>query len=259
MRRRPNHDFLSLGLFHYALKERLSDELDRLEREGIVQKTKCSHWAAPIVTVPKGDGSLRVCGDYRVALNASLEVDQYPLPRPEDLFTSLEGGKYFSKIDLTHAYQQMVLEEKSRELVTINTHKGLYQYTRLPFEVASAPALFQQAMDHILQGIPNVICYLDDILVTGKSPEEHLTNLELVLKRLSEEGMTAKRSKCFFMEDSVEFLGHVISSKGIHPFPAKLEAIQASPKPENVKQLRSLLGLVNYDLYLSYLPYCILK
>ena len=176
----------------------------------------------------------------------SLDVNQYPLPRPEDLFASLAGGQRYSKIDLSHAYQQMMLDDNSRELITINTHKGLYQYTRLPFGVAPAPALFQRAMDTILQGIPSVICYINDIVVTGKSYEEHLKNLEAVLKRLSDEGMTAKRNKCSFMKESIEFLGHIIDSKGIHPSQAKLEAILNAPKPKNVQQLRSLLRLVNY-------------
>ena len=101
-----------------------------------------SDWAAPIVTVPKGDGKLRICGDYKMTVNPRLDIDQYPLPKPDDLFASLAGGQKFSKIDLTQAYQQMVLDEESREFVTINTHMGLYRYTRLPFGVASAPAIF---------------------------------------------------------------------------------------------------------------------
>ena len=88
-----------------------------------------SNWAAPIVPVPKSDGQLRLCGDYKVTINPYLEVDKYPLPKPEDLFTTLVGGQRFTKLDLRHAYQQMELDTDSRELVTINTHKGLYRYT----------------------------------------------------------------------------------------------------------------------------------
>ena len=101
----------------------------------------------PIVPVPKKDGTVRVCGDYKVTVNPSLDVDQYPLPKPEDLFATLANGKSFSKLDLSQAYQQMVLEEeKSAECLTVNTHLGLYQLTRLPFGVASAPAMFQRAI-----------------------------------------------------------------------------------------------------------------
>ena len=148
-------------------------ELDRLEAEGIIEKVDSSEWAAPIVPIPKGDGSIRVCGDYKITINHYLVVDQHPLPKPEELFSSLSGGQKFSKIDLSHAYQQMVLKEDSHKYVVINTHNGSYRYTRLPFGIASAPAVFQRTMDTILQGVPNVLCYLNDILVTGLSEAEH--------------------------------------------------------------------------------------
>ena len=90
------------------------------------------------------------------------------------MFATLSEGKLFSKIDMTQPYHQIVLDDKSQKLVTINTHRGLYSYTRLPFGIAAAPAIFQSAMDSLLQGIPNVVCYLDDILITGKTTEEYL-------------------------------------------------------------------------------------
>ena len=156
-----------------------------MEAENIIFKVNHSQWAAPIVAVPKKDGKLRICGDYRVTINPVMNIDQHPLPKPDDLFATLAGGKIFSKIDLTHAYQQMPLDEDSQKLVTINTHRGLYQYHRLTFGVASAPALFQKAMDTILQGIPHVICYIDDILVSGGSYTQHLQSLEEVFLRLA--------------------------------------------------------------------------
>lgn len=119
----------------------------------MLEKVVHADWAAPIVTVPKRDGTFRLCGDYKVTINQDLEVDQYPLPVPEDLMSSLTGGKTFTKLDLSSAYQQMPLEEESRQYVTISTHRGLYHYTCLPFGIASAPAIFQKAMDSILQGL----------------------------------------------------------------------------------------------------------
>ena len=166
------------------MKEAIGAELDCLEGVGIIERVTHSKWAAPVVPVPKGDGRLRLCGDYKVTINPALEVDQYPLPKPDDLFASLAGGKLFTKIDLTQAYQQMALDDHSRELVTVNTHKGLYRYTRLPFGVTSAPAIFQKTMNTVLQDLPKVICYLDDILVTGSTEEEHLANVEKVVERL---------------------------------------------------------------------------
>ncbi len=112
----------------FALKEALAQELDRLEKEGIIKRLNSSDWAAPVVPVPKGDGHIRICGDYKVTVNPWLEVDKYPLPNRNDLFALLAGGQQFSKIDLTHAYQQIRLE---KAYVTINTHQGLYRYTRL--------------------------------------------------------------------------------------------------------------------------------
>ena len=127
----------------------IEEELDRLEAIGAIVKVDHSDWASPIVPVPKKDGKYRICGDYKVTINQLMEVDQYPLPKPEDLFATLAGGKKFTKLDLSQAYQQLTLDNESRKYVTINAHKGLYQYTRLPFGVASAPAIFQRLMDTI--------------------------------------------------------------------------------------------------------------
>ena len=199
------------------LKDVVGKELDRLEEAGIMIKENYSEWAAPIVPVPKQDGSIRVCGDFKVTINPVLNVDQYPLPKPSDLMTCSTGGKIFTKLDLTAAYQQMLLDEESSKLVVINTHQGLYRYTRLPFGVASAPAVFQRAMDSILQGMSHVICYIDDILITGATISEHDNNLKEVLKRLQERGVCLKQEKCCFFQDSVEYLGHHISADGVTP------------------------------------------
>lgn len=151
----------------YAMKEKVELELDRLHQQGIIEPVQFSEWAAPIVPVLKQNGGVRICGDYKLTLNGVAKLDTYPLPRIEDLFSSLSGGKYFSKLDLAQAYLQLPLDEASRKYVTINTQKGLYQYTRLPFGVASAPSIFQRTMDNLLQGIAKVCVYLDDILITG--------------------------------------------------------------------------------------------
>ena len=165
---------------------------------------------------------------------------------------SLTGGQRFSKLDLTAAYQQILLDEEASELVVINTHQGLYRYTRLPFGVAFAPAIFQKAMDGILQGITHCICYLDDILVTGRSDEEHLQNLRRVLQRLWEHGMKLRHDKCIVFQNSVEYIGHTISAEGVHTTTKKLKAIVDAPPPCNVSELRSFLGLLNY--YGKFIP-----
>ena len=134
------------------------------------------------MAVPRKDRWIRIYGDYKVTVNLVLEVDCYPLPHPEDLYATLAGGKLFSTLDLSHAYNQLPLHQDSRKFVTVNTHRGLYRYTRLPFGIASSPAIFQKTMDCILQGLEGVICYLDDLLVHGGTVQEHLGNLEKVLQ-----------------------------------------------------------------------------
>ena len=163
--------------------------MNRLEKDGVIEPIQFSDWAAPIVPILKQDGSVRVCGDYKLTVNQAAKTDTYPLPRIEDHFASLLGGKIFSKLDLAHAYNQIPLDEGSTACVTINTHKGLYRYTRLPFGVSSAPSIFQRTMENLLQGLSHVCVYLDDILVTGRSEEEHLQTLESVLSRLEQVGL----------------------------------------------------------------------
>jgi len=236
----------------FAMREAVEEELERLEQEGVLVKVKYSNWAAPIVCVPKKDGKVRICGDYKVTVNGALDVDQYPLPHPEDIFATLAGGKQFTILDLSHAYNQLLLDDESRELVTINTHHGLYQYTRLPFGIASAPAIFQRVMDTILQDIPGAMCYIDDIIVTGKDEEDHLRNLAKVCERLEQHGIQLKQAKCEFMQSSVEYLGYRIDAEGLHATNDKLQAIVEAPPPKNVHELRSFLGMLNY--YGKFIP-----
>ncbi len=174
--------------------------------------------------------------------------EQYPLPRIEDIFATLSGGQLFSKIDLAEAYLQMEMEEDSKVFLTINTHNGLYRYNRLVFGVASAPALWQRAMDQILQGFPGTqsSTYLDDIIVTGDSDNSHLENLARVLKRLEEYELRATRDKCEFFKEKITYCGNKIDANGLHKCHDKLRAVAEAPQPKDVSQLRSFLGFINY-------------
>ncbi len=236
----------------YSLREKVDEEIDRLVKEKVIEPVDFSDWATPIVPVIKKNGSLRLCGDFKVTLNPVLKRVEYPLPRIEDLFANLAGGKKFSKIDLSNAYQQMLVDEKSKRLLVLSTQKGLFRFNRLPFGIATAPAIFQRTIDQILQGLPGVLCYMDDLLVTGKTSAEHLQNLERVLQRLEDWGVRVARHKCFFFKDSVEYLGHMIDESGLRASEDKVKAILQAPSPENVSQLRSFLGLLNY--YNRFLP-----
>ena len=236
----------------FAYREKVEAELVRLESLGIISPVQFSNWAAPIVPVAKKDNTVRLCGDYKITVNQASSVDSYPLPRVEELFARLAGGKQFSRLDLSQAYLQLPLDEKSKEYVTINTHKGLYRYNRLPFGVSSAPGIFQRCMENLLRDIKGVAVYLDDILVTGATTEEHLRNLAAVLARLQAAGLRLNKSKCFFLRDRIVYLGHAIDADGLHPTEDKVKAIKEVPKPRNITELRSFLGIINY--YDKFLP-----
>jgi hypothetical protein len=230
-----------------ALKKKVEDELDRLQGEGIISPVQFSKWAAPIVPVMKRDQSVRICGDFRITANVACQVDSYPLPRIEELLANLAGGKCFSKLDMSQAYLQLPLEDESAELVTVNTHKGLFRYNRLPFGVASALCIFQRYMESLLQGIDGVLVYIDDILVMGSTVDEHICTLDKVFERIVSAGLTLNKSKCYFLRPRIEYLGHnIIDEEGLRPTEEKVKAIKEAPKPKNVAELRSFLGITNY-------------
>ncbi|XP_045541427.1 uncharacterized protein K02A2.6-like [Papilio machaon] len=236
----------------FALKEKVTKEIDRLVDLGVLKPVDHSEYASPIVPVLKRNGSVRICADYAVSINKQLVVDQYPLPTVNELFSKLHSGEQFTKLDLSSAYNQLCLDEESQKLTCINTHRGLYQYTRLVFGLSSAPAIFQRAMETVLSGLEGVLCLLDDILVTGRNREEHLARLSSVLQRLEEAGLTLQKDKCEFFKDEISYLGYVINKNGLKKSPEKVKAIVDAPVPTNVSQLQSFLGLANY--YRNFVP-----
>uniref|UniRef100_A0A914UPP6 RNA-directed DNA polymerase n=1 Tax=Plectus sambesii TaxID=2011161 RepID=A0A914UPP6_9BILA len=244
--------FLKARPLPYAVYDAVDKELDRLVEQGVLQPINYSDWAAPVVIAPKPGGQIRLCADFSTGLNASLDLHQYPLPKPEELFSKLNGGQVFSKIDFSEAYLQMELEEESKKLVVINTHKGLFQYNRLPFGVSSAPAIFQQTMEKMLTGVPGVGVYLDDIIVTGTTEAAHLQNLRQVLRRITDYGFRLKKEKCSWAQSSVEYLGFIVDGRGQHTSSKKTKAIVDMPAPKNVHQLRSFLGMVQH--YARFVP-----
>ena len=230
----------------FALRPAVEEELKRMQEDKIIYPVDYSEWATPLVCIPKADGRVRLCGDYKVTVNPQIHCDQYPIPTPEEVFSSLVGGKKFSKIDLKCAYQQMMLDEKSQELVTINTHRGLFRYTRLPYGISSSPAIWQKFIEQVISGLDCTCAIMDDVLVTGSTDEEHMRNLKRVFERFQKFGLRVKREKCAFMQESVVYFGRRLSSKGIQPTEDKVEAVRNAPTPTNVTELRSWLGMVNY-------------
>ena len=239
----------------YALRQRLDEELEKLERQNVWKKVKFSKWAAPIVIVLKNAkdpaGPIRICGDYKVTVNSVAPCDNYPIPSTSEQLATLKGGKKFSKIDLSQAYQQLELDDESKELLTVSTHKGLYQPDRLQFGIHSATGIFQREMERILAGIPCVLVRVDDILVTGKDDWEHFWVLMRVLCALAEAGFTCNLKKCAFFRDEITFCGYKISREGVKPLSENVEAVLKAPEPKNVTELKSFLGMVNY--YQNYL------
>ena len=132
----------------------------------------------------KADHTVRICGDYKLTMNQVAKLDKYPIARIEDLYDQLGDGAYFTKLDMRHAYEQMALHPDNRKYVTINTYRGLFTHKHLPYGVSSAPGIFQRVMDKLVNGIPHTMVYLDDILVTGSTEEEHLSSLDQVFTRL---------------------------------------------------------------------------
>ena len=244
--------FLKARNVPFALKNKVDQQLQREIDQGILLPVECSEFASPIVPVMKPDGKVRICADFKQTLNPNIMVDAFPLPRIEKLFAKLSGGVKFTKLDLSQAYLQFPLDEESQKLCTINTHRGLLQYTRLPFGVSPAVGVFQRRMESLLQGIPGTVCFLDGIIVTGGNDQAHLTSLEQILQKLDNCGLKCKLEKCRFMQDSVDYLGHKVGALGLHPLDTKVAAITRAPSPTNVTQLRSFLGMVNY--YGKFLP-----
>ena len=230
----------------YALKPKVEAELIRLEAEGIIVPIEHSEWAAAIVPVLKPDGSVRICGDYKLTVNRAVKLDAYPIPRMEDLFTSLSGGCYFTKLDMSQAYSQLPLDEESQKYTVINTHKGLFQYTRLPFGVSSAPGMFQRVIEQLVGNFPGVLCYLDDILVTGSTKVEHDNRLVQVLTVLQEKGLRLRADKCIFCTKEVSYLGYTVDGTGIRPDAKKVAAIIDAPSPKDIKQLQAFLGSLGF-------------
>lgn len=236
----------------FALRNKIDKELERLVDVGILKPVEYSEYASPVVPVLKRDGTLRLCADYSVSINKQLLVEHYPLPTAHELFSKLHGGQQFSKLDLSQAYAQCVLDDESQKITCINTHKGLFQYTRLVFGLASAPAIFQRVMECVLSGMEGVLCMLDDVLVTGADRAEHLKRLHAVLQRLQDAGLTVQKAKCDFFKDEVEYLGYTITKHGLKKSPGKVEAILKAPIPKDVSNLQSFLGLINY--YRNFVP-----
>ena len=146
----------------------------------------------------KPNKTVCICGDFKLTVDPVSRLDRYPIPKIEDLLSGLSQGKTFTTLDMSQAvYQQLELDENSKKYVVINMYKGLFRYNRLSFGIATVPGIFQRVMESLVQGIPGVVVYLDDILVTGKTEEEHLRSLEEVFETINGSRVTpSQREMC---------------------------------------------------------------
>ena len=230
----------------FAMMDKLEKHLQELVDLDIIEKVEGpTSWVSPVVIVPKPNNKIRLCIDMRQA-NRAVVRHHYPVPTIDELLRDMNGAQYFSKIDLKMGFHQFVLSEKSRDITTFNTHVGLFRYKRLMFGINAAPEIYQREVANIIRGIPGVANLADDIVVHGKSKSEHDQRLLETMSRLEAAGMTLNGEKCVFGAQSINFLGHQISDKGVDPGPNKVEAIAKAEVPKTVMELKSFLGLVGY-------------
>ena len=224
----------------------ISDLVDEMLQDGIIRPYN-SPWASPVTLVPKSDGSTRFCVDFR-KLNSVTKKDCWPLPRICDIVDTMGQSKIFSTMDLKSAYHQIPVHPDDIEKTAFICHRGLYEFIRMPFGLANAPACLQRIMDYIFGDLigRSVMIYLDDIVVFTKTEEEHAIVLQEVFSRLRKYGLRLKASKCNFGRHQVKLLGFILSEKGQAADPEKTKAISSLPPPRTVKQVRSFLGMTGY-------------
>ena len=223
------------------LRKETEKELKRMERNVVISRVdEPTEWCALMVVMPKSNSKVRICVDL-TKLNQFVQCENHPLPTIETTLGKLAGARYFSRLDANSGFWQIKLSEKSRPLTTFITPWGRYCFNVLPFGISSGSEKFQKSMSQILEGLDGVECNIDDILIYGRSQEEHDERLEAVLNRLSNANVTFNAQKCVFSVSKVKFLGQIVGSDGVKPDPEKLLAIVDMPHPTNLHEVRSFL------------------
>ncbi|CAM5129251.1 unnamed protein product [Natator depressus] len=240
----------------FRVTGKTAQDLEREVRDmlalGVIQPS-ASPWASPVVLVPKKDGSVRFCVDYR-KLSAITVSDAYPMPRPDELLDKLGGARYLTTMDLTKGYWQVPLDADARLKSAFITPLGLYEFLTLPFGLKGAPATFQRLVDQLLRGMESfAVAYIDDICVFSQTWEDHVSQVRQVLDRLQGAGLTVKAEKCKVGMAEVSYLGHRVGSGRLKPEPAKVEVIRDWPAPHTKKQVQAFIGMAGY--YRRFVPH----
>ncbi|CAI7783315.1 unnamed protein product, partial [Closterium sp. NIES-53] len=224
----------------------MKKQIEYLLDKGLIRPST-SPYGAPVLFTPKPDGSLRMCIDYR-ALNKQTIKNKYPIPRIDNLLDQLRGATVFSKLDLRSGYWQIRMADNSIHKTVFRTRYGSYEYLVMPFGLTNAPATFQAEMNHILRPLLDecVVVYLDDILIYSRDMKQHIKHLRRVFEILRREKFYVKLSKSEFALKKVQFLGHMVSTQGVHVDPKKIKSVRTWKTPENVKDLQQFLGFANY-------------
>lgn len=234
--------------YHYSPqhKSEIERQVQELLQAGLIAHSH-SPFASPVLLVKKKDGSWRFCVDYR-KLNDITIKNRFPMPIIEEILDELAGSKFFTKLDMRAGYHQVRMLPEDEHKTAFKTHQGHYQFKVMPFGLTNAPATFQCIMNHILQPFLRkfVLVFLDDILIYSATLEEHTQHLELVLEQLRKHQFFLKESKCSFAQASLEYLGHIISARGVATDSSKIAAMVNWPAPTTVTELRAFLGLTGY-------------
>lgn len=220
--------------------------LKKMMDAGVIQES-VSEWASSPVLIRKRDGSVRWCIDYR-ALNEVTVKDTFPLPLVEDCLDTLAGNVWFSKLDANSAYWQVKVKEEDRQKTAFLTKFGLFEHVKMGFGLTNAPATFSRVVNLILRGLTwkTILAFLDDILVLGKTFEEHIKNLAEALERFRQYGMKLKPRKCVFFQKEVEFLGRMVSENNLYMASKDIDTVNSWPVPKSSKEVERFLGLANY-------------
>ena len=236
----------------YAIRDGVEEELNDLVKDGILSFVEKSDWGLPLVPVPKPNGKIRLCVDYKVTVNPLLTEAHYPIPRVKHIISQLRGARVYCKLDLYKAYLHIEMDEESRKIQTISTHKGTYLVNRLSMGIKTAPSEFHRIMDNVLSGLKGVLSYFDDIIVFGESLRQCQENLIACLTRLQQNDLHINREKCRFFETKIAYLGYLIEGRNIMKDLRKVKAIVNAPRPTDQTGVKQFLGIVTY--YSKFLP-----